>query len=110
MKVPYRIYAYVPRDKIEKYLISLIHPVGKYKAVVFRSRGFDESNMDLLEEELLKIIRSCEVANTSIGPLWENYVVNGSIRAPDGRVINLKTAWTVDNGKKAPRLVSAYPL
>lgn len=62
MKVPYCKYAYAPRDKIE-YLISLTHEVGKHKAVVFRSRGFNESNMNLLEDELLNIINSCDIAN-----------------------------------------------
>lgn len=109
MKVPYCKYAYASRNKIE-YLISLTHVVGKHKAVVFRSRGFNESNMDLLEDELLNIINSCDIVSTRITSWGVGYRVDGLINTPDGRTINLTTAWFVDNGKRPPRFVSAYPV
>jgi hypothetical protein len=37
-------------------------------------------------------------------------VIEGRLRAADGRQPNLRSIWFVDTGTDAPRLVTAYPL
>jgi hypothetical protein len=37
------------------------------------------------------------------------YVVDGLVRAPAGRAIELRTVWISDGPEDAPRLVTAYP-
>lgn len=110
MKIPYNKYAYVSRDKIEKYILSPTHLKGKHKALVFRSVGFNIANADLLIDELLMIVHTCEITQISDESSWKRYRVDGSLHGPNGRVLNIRTAWCVDDGKRAPRFVTAFPL
>ena len=46
--------AVIPPEKLEKYALDPTHPVGKNKAIVFKSAlGFDQSNWQLLAETIL---------------------------------------------------------
>lgn len=84
--------------------------MGKHKAVFFRSIGFNEGNIDLLTKCLLDIVHTNDILNKVVNQFGINYKVDGSFQAPNGSIIRLTTAWTVDAGKRAPRLVSAYPV
>lgn len=110
MKVPYNFYAYVPEDKLAGYLISLTHPQGSVKAKVFRSRGFDETNTDLLRKELLSVIHDNDYEKRLSNQWGIKYTVIGLIKGPNGKTINLETGWIVDKGKRSPRFVTAYPV
>jgi hypothetical protein len=37
-------------------------------------------------------------------------VVDGSLQSPSGEVLNVRTIWIVETGKRAPRFVTAYPV
>lgn len=52
MKVPNRENAYIPSSKLYNYLLSEKHPVGRWKANFFRTKGFDQMNAALLEQQL----------------------------------------------------------
>jgi hypothetical protein len=110
MRLPDADNAHVPREKLTGYLLSETHPVGRFKAHVFRSVGFDDTNVDLLEQGLLTVARSQEVAKTETTPHGEKYVVNGPLPAPDGTVLLLCTVWIIEPEGPGPRFVTAYPL
>jgi hypothetical protein len=38
------------------------------------------------------------------------YVIDGHLQAPDGRSLNVRAAWFIDNEGDAPRFVTAHPL
>ena len=61
MKLPNREHAYVPQEKLENYLPSETHVVGRWKAKFFINLGFDESNIALLQKALLIIAQNEEV-------------------------------------------------
>jgi len=109
MKLPNCEHAYVPRAKLEGYLLALAHPVGGVKARFFRSLGFHEGNTHLLEQELLMIAAAGDVEEIVPSPHGTKYVVDGRIRTPGGRVARVRTVWVVDVGREHPRLVTAYP-
>ncbi len=44
---------------------------------------------------------------TGFGPRYE---VEGDLVAPDGRRPRVRTVWQFDEGRIAPRLITAYPL
>lgn len=110
MKVPYRLFAYVPQEKMANYLLSLTHQIGKNKARVFRSRGFNETNMDVLESELLKIVHTNNFSQKTANQYGIRYTVIGIIQGPNGKTVNIKTGWMIYTGKRAPRFVTAYPV
>ncbi|HHO59509.1 MAG TPA: hypothetical protein ENJ64_04645 [Thiotrichales bacterium] len=94
MKLPNRKYAFVDRSKLENYLLSESHAVGRTKARFFRKFGFDDKTIDLLERGLIKIAQNHEITEAT----------------PFGSVLRIRTVWIIDKGRKKPRFVTAYPL
>ena len=69
MKMPNRESAYVPSAKLNGYLLSEVHPVGKAKAQFLKNLGYDISSSSTLERDLLTFARECDVAQApSISP------------------------------------------
>ena len=109
MNLPNRENAYVSPEKLIDYLLSESHPVGGSKARYLRTTGFDDTNMDLLQEGLLTIARMFEVQNIFSIPYGEKFVIEGEMLAPNGNFIRLRTVWIIDKGQDRPRFVTAYP-
>lgn|SRR5262249_39019592 len=110
MRLPDANAATVDPVKIVDYLLSAAHPVGGSKARFFRALGFDESNTTVLEQGLLNIGRTAEVAAAVPSPHGTKYVVDGLLRTPSGDAVRLRTIWIIDRGETWPRFVTAYPL
>ncbi len=102
--------AYILRKKLEFYLLSEVHTVGKSKAKFFRNIGFNETNIGDLEQSLLKIGRTREVNEMVLSLHGTKYVIDGPLQAPSGRFLSVRTIWIIDPGSAAPRFVTAYPL
>lgn len=68
MKVPHANLAFIkresPKDKIENYLLSLTNLHSRPRAHYFRTKGFNETNMDLFECLLLSIINLNDITNS----------------------------------------------
>jgi len=58
MKLPNREKAYIPLVKLKDYLLSETHLIGKSKAKLLRSAGFNETNVSLLKQGLMAIANS----------------------------------------------------
>jgi hypothetical protein len=61
MKLPDAEHAYVPPEKLTRYLLSLTDPVGRSKAAYFRALVYDEENVGQLTGALLRLARTEEV-------------------------------------------------
>ena len=110
MRLPNVENAWVDRAKLTDYLLSETHPVGGPKARFFRGIGFHEDNVATLEQALLEIARTAEVAAVVTSSHGVKYVIDGSVVAPSGRGVRLRTVWIVDTGTERPRFVTAHPL
>jgi len=110
MKLPHREKAYISSSKLHDYLLSRTHPVGKWKAGFFRSIGFDETNVDVLEQCLIAIAHSEDVKDVVPSARGTKYVIDGSLQAPTGNFVQVRTVWIIDVGQDRPRFVTAYPL
>ncbi|MGC8783608.1 MAG: DUF6883 domain-containing protein [Armatimonadota bacterium] len=102
--------AYVPKGKIEAYLLSPTHAVGRTKAAFFAAVGFSASNPNELKRALLSIAQQGEVTYWVATEYGTKYVVDGWLQTPTGRQVAVRTVWIVEWGQSAPRLVTAYPL
>jgi hypothetical protein len=109
MRLPESESAYVPAEKLTGYLLSESHPVGRAKAKFFRSLGYDDSNVADLESGLLEIARNGPIAETEGTPYGVKYVIDGSLKAPAGRIALVRTVWIVETGDIRPRFVTAFP-
>lgn len=109
MQLPNCAAAFVQPSKLTEYLLLETHPTGGAKAKFFRSLGFNETNLKLLEDELLSIARQSPVQEVIETIHGLKYVIVGSISTPIGRSVTILTVWIIDSGKTNPRLVTARP-
>jgi len=109
MKLPFREHAFVPGAKLVDYLLSPAHPVGKSKAQFFAAFGFDAANAADLERQLITIAQTEDLHKAISSPYGEKYVVQGILRAADGRRAIIDTVWIIEPGEDRPRFVTAYP-
>ena len=91
------------------YLLSEVHPDGRSKAKLLRSVGFNETNLDILEQGLLSIAQNQDVNEVVISLHGVKYVIKGDLQTPSGGSVSLLTVWIIDNGQEIPRFVTAYP-
>ncbi|CAG0965350.1 hypothetical protein ANRL2_01210 [Anaerolineae bacterium] len=108
MKLPHRESAYIPPPKLNEYLLSEVHSVGKAKAKFFRSYGFNETNTDVLEQRLLAIAQSEDVIDVVRTTHGTKYVIDGSLQTISGETLYVRTIWIIED-QNHPRFVTAYP-
>ena len=109
MKLPNSDEAVIAPAKLKDYILAELHPEGGPKARFFRSFGFDESNLDILEQGLLAIVQAEEVRSFKTSPHGTKYVIRGQLQTPVGRTICVDTVWIIDTKQRQPRFVTAYP-
>jgi hypothetical protein len=110
MKLPNPDNLLVERDKIADYLLNPAHRYGASKARFFTGLGFRVDEWERLAEALREHGRTHDVAGTRETGFGPRYVVEGILKAPDGRGPSVRTVWQMDEGAIAPRLITAYPL
>ncbi len=109
MTLPNAENAFIEEQKLTDYLLNLNHKVGFSKAKFFRARGYDESNIQRLESELLKLAIQNEVSEIERTDFGAKYVILGEIDTPSGQKATLRTVWQIRNGEEYPRFITAYP-
>jgi hypothetical protein len=85
MQLPNGLQAYIPSEKLGAYLLSETHAVGKAKATFFHALGFNESNIPLLEHQLLTLAHSAPVQYVVPSPHGIKYIIEGGARSPQWR-------------------------
>lgn len=110
MKLPNSKNTQIPKEKITKYILSEIHPVGRSKAKFFRELGFDEENIELLIKVFKNIAQKEDVVEVRKSIYGINYSINGTVKTPNGKIVKITTIWFIEIGNKTPRFVTAYPV
>ena len=72
--------------------------------------GFDVSAWDRLALALQHYARDNEVTFSENTPFGIRYVIEGPLVTLDGRQLQVRTVWFIDEGGHVPRCVTAYPL
>jgi hypothetical protein len=109
MKVPYSEQSYIEREKLTQYLLNFDHPDGASKAAFYEAMGYNLSNVDKLEIELLRHVDENEINSVSENQHGTKYVVIGTFYGKEERTRLLKTVWLIEKTKQYPRLITAYP-
>ena len=110
MELPNKSKAHIAPNKISDYLLSEYHIVGKSKAKLLRSFGFNETNINQLESALIHIAQNNIVNEESKSSFGIKYVIDGILKTPNGIQIKMRTVWIIENNKEEPRFVTAYPI
>jgi hypothetical protein len=101
--------AVVESSKIRDYLLSVSHPVGRFKAVVFTSLGYAPEDWTKLRDDLLSLARTGEVRPGQGSEYGQKYEVSGTLQGPNGRTRNIMTVWLVPVGENRPKFITAFP-
>jgi hypothetical protein len=109
MKVPGARFAEIDRAKIEDYLLSPVHPVGRFKSVVFNAMGYSRDSWRQLTADLRDHLNANDFIETKRNEFGLKYVVGGNLFAPSGAVADFFTVWIILDGESVPRFVTAYP-
>jgi uncharacterized protein DUF6883 len=99
--------AVVEAAKVRDYLLSTEHPVGRFKAAVFASAGYDRDRWTVLQADLLEtaLLEPTVEAGTAFGQKFEVLAILRGAR----RELAVTVIWLVRRGEDFPRLVTAYP-
>ncbi len=109
MKVPNNDLAIVASSKIENYLLSSVHPIGRSKAAFFKSIGYLNKDAALFKEVLFDIVRNNDVVEEIKSYYGSKYIVPGKIPGKADSEVGIVTVWIIERGEDFPRFVTAYP-
>ena len=110
MRLPNVENAEITETKIVGYLLSTTHRAGKSKAAFFMQFGFTPERWEDLANALKQHARDNEITIEEKTIFGTRYVIEGRLEAPDGRWLNVRSAWFIDYDGKVPRFVTAHPL
>jgi hypothetical protein len=102
--------AFVDPQKLNGYLLSPDHPVGRNKSRVFASCGYTQQNADELIAELKRILRHGQLVDVIESVYGSKYIVRGDLRCSSGNVLGIRTVWIVEADIGVPRFVTAHPV
>ena len=108
MKLPNKEKAIISPEKLHDYLLSPLHPVGRFKAEFFRSLGYSSKNWMDLEVTIQAILDNSaeKKIKTEYG---QEYEVRGKITGPSNKTAEIITAWIILDGEDFPKFITAYP-
>jgi hypothetical protein len=101
--------AVVDPAKVRDYLLSSVHPVGRFKAVVFFALGYTVEQWELLRDDLLALALSGIAVPGQASPFGQKYEVSGTLRGPNGREAQFTSVWLAPPDDEAPRFITAFP-
>ena len=102
-------HAYVPKEKLVLYVLNHSHPIGHAKARLFAGFGYSLERPDILEKDLLNLLKSSENFVVHKNAYGIKYIVRGSIATPSGKQLRIYTVWIREPGEDRLRFVTAYP-
>ena len=101
--------AEVDIGKIVDYLLSPVHPVGRFKCVFFERLGFSREHPTELAAALKSHAAQSETVTKIMSPYGEKQIAAGIVVGPNGQSSALVTVWLTPSGESIPRLITAYP-
>ena len=101
--------AQIDPAKVRDYLLSPVHPVGRFKAVVFHALGYKADEWEKLRDHLLELACSTEATPGQTSTFGQKYEVSGTLTGPNGRQARFICVWLVPVDGGAPRFITAFP-
>ena len=110
MKLPNFEQAEIAEAKILVYLLNEAHQSNKGKAAFFLGFGFTLAAWHALADAFRQQAAENDITTTLATEHGIKYVIEGTIKTPDGRTPNIRTVWVVETNSNIPKLVTAYRL
>ncbi len=108
MRLPGAEQVRIEDRKVRAYLLSKVHPVGRFKASVFASAGFTDSTLDDFVAQIRRLAAAGEVSVIQDTEFGRKYTVPGTLTGPM-KALDVLTVWIQEPGQPAVRLVTVQP-
>ena len=108
MRLPHLDRAVIDPAKLQDYILSTAHPLGRFKAHFFASLGYSAENWEQLETGIRNLIAVAEARLGVKTEYGQKYEVRGLMTGPNGRRAEIVTVWIILAGEEVPRFVTAY--
>ena len=100
--------AFIAIEKLRDYCLNPFHPIGKDKAVVFKSAlKFTSQDTYLLQEAIHRGLSKSEAIPGKKDQYGKRYIVDIKIRNLDKEAV-VRTGWIIKKGEDFPRLTTCY--
>ena len=100
--------AFIATEKLKDYCLNPFHPVGKDKAIVFKSAlELTTQDADFLKEAILKALPKSEAISEREDQYGKRYTVDIKIRNLD-KEATIRTGWIIKKSESFPRLTTCY--
>ena len=110
MGLPNADRAEVDLRKLSEYCLSLAHPVGKHKAVVFRAApGLTADDAPMLRERILRAAMEDQAVFERVDEFGERYRLDFEAVTLSGSAL-VRSAWIIRAGEDYPRLTTCFVL
>jgi hypothetical protein len=108
VRLPNVDHAIVEQGKLEGYLLSEVHPVGRFKARFFASLGFTAHNWRELETALRWQHLPESATPGPVEAFGQSFTIRAILKGPGGAAL-VTSVWFVRTGEAVARFVTAYP-
>ena len=109
MNLPNADRVIVDPAKVRDYLLSAVHPVGRFKAAFFTALGYSGERWELLRDDILTLARTGTALPGQPSPYGRKFELDGILNGPSGRSAAVRTVWILFPEEQSPRFVTAFP-
>ena len=99
----------MPKATLWDYILSPIHPIGRFKYRLFLSIGYATDDWEIFKVDLLHPAASDEAVAGEATQYGQKYELRGTLKSPTGISVEIISVWIVRNDENVPRFVTAYP-
>ena len=100
--------AFIAIEKLKDYCLNPFHPVGKDKAIVFRSAfGLTGQDADYLKRMIIEKLPESEAMSGKEDQYGKRYTVDMKIRNLNKEAV-IRTGWIIKKSESFPRLTTCY--
>jgi hypothetical protein len=101
--------AFIEPEKLKDYILSPVHPIGRFKATFFQRAGYSRNRWEIMEDDLRNLILTETIAKTEDIKYGKKYIIEGSLTSPSGQKVKVVTVWVILKQEDIPRFVTVYP-
>jgi hypothetical protein len=101
--------AEIAPEKLHGYLLSEVHPVGRFKARFFKALGFSADQWQELEHALRVQHLTHDAEQVPPNPDGQTYTIRSTLVGPNGQSAVVISVWFIPAGRDVAHFVTAYP-
>jgi hypothetical protein len=109
LRIPNADRAVIESAKLQGYLLSRSHPIGRFKAAFFLALGYSSEAWRQLEADLRRQHLSQDATPDEPSTYGQKYTIRATLVGPSGASADVVSVWVVRAGEEFPRFVTAYP-